>query len=172
MAAASWQPPHGCIAAAHTAHAQGAACAWSARQACEVGALQGCGAQRARSIHSRFSHRPPAARAGNRSPSSAAPPARRSKHVDVLCCCRGASARMSLSAQPAEAAERRDRPRSMLPAGLPCCGGSTGVRQRRRPTSSRSSTNEMVRSPGLNPATARHGHTTPLHTHTAQCAVP
>ena len=45
MAAASWQPPHGCIAAAHTAHAQGAACAWSARQACEVGALQGCGAR-------------------------------------------------------------------------------------------------------------------------------
>ena len=170
MAAASWQPPHGCIAAAHTAHAQGAACAWSARQACEVGALQGCGAQRGRSIHSRFSHRPPAARAGNRSPSSAAPPARRSKHVDVSCCCRGASARMSLSAQPAEAAERRDRPRSMLPAGLPCCGGSAGVRQRRRPTSSRSSTNEMVRSPGLNPATARHGHP-PMHTHTAQCAV-
>ena len=139
MAAASWQPPHGCIAAAHTAHAQGAACAWSARQACEVGALQGCGAQRARSIHSRFSHRPPAARAGNRSPSSAAPPARRSKHVDVLCCCRGASARMSLSAQPAEAAERA------CPTALDAAGRAAVLRRLgRRPTASKTNLLEVL----------------------------
>lgn len=139
MAAASWQPPHGCIAAAHTAHAQGAACTWSARQACEVGAVQGCGARRARSNRSRFSHRSPAARAGNRSPSSAAPPARRSKHVDVLCCCRGASARMSLSAQPAEAAERA------CPTALDAAGRAAVLRRLgRRPTASKTNLLEVL----------------------------
>ena len=53
----------------------------------------------------------------------------------------------------------------MLPAGLPCYGGPAGVRLRRRPTSSRSSTNELVRPPRLNPATAHHGRRAHAHPH-------